>query len=63
MAIQTMTSAMTTESSIARTGRLVRDLAAAGGPVIRLKISSAPTTGTVTAVARATMIRKTISMR
>src|SRR6266566_8716365 len=54
---------MTTDNAIARTGLLVRDLAAAGGPIIRLKISRAPTTGTVTAVARATRRRNAISMR
>ena len=41
----------------------MRDRAAAGGPIIRLKISRAPTTGTVMAVARATTMRKQISIR
>ena len=48
---------------MARSGLLVRDRAAAGGPIMRLKISRAPTTGTVMAVARATTMRKHISMR
>src|SRR5258708_13507235 len=54
---------MTTDSSMATGGRLVMDRAAAGGPIIRLKISKAPTTGTVIAVASATTTRKHISMR
>ena len=54
---------MTTDSTIARTGRLVRHRAAAGGPIIKLKISNAPTTGTVMVVVRATIRRKQISMR
>jgi len=38
---------MITDSTIAMAGRLVNDRAAAGGPIISEKISSAPTTGTV----------------
>ena len=39
-------------------GRAVTERAAAAGPIIRLNISSAPTTGTVIEVARAITIRK-----
>ena len=48
---------------MASSGLLVRDRAAAGGPIMRLKISRAPVTGTVMVVARATTIRKAIWMR
>ena len=48
---------------MATSGRAVNDRAAAGGPIIRLKINSAPTTGTVMAVARAMTIRKADSIR
>ena len=55
---QTVTSAMTTDRVIARPGRAVSDRAAAAGPIIRLNISSAPTTGTVIEVASAITTRK-----
>ena len=42
---------MSTDSPMASNGRSVSDRAAAGGPIIRLKISSAPTTGSVMLVA------------
>ena len=54
---------MTTEAATAGPGRRSSDRAAAGGPIIRLKISSAPTTGSVMLVARATTTRKAISTR
>jgi len=61
IAVQTVTSASTTESTMAKRGRSVNDRAAAGGPIIRLKINNAPTTGTVIAVAMAIVTRKAIS--
>jgi hypothetical protein len=63
MAAQVSTAAMTTDSAIARPGRAVRDRAAAGGPIIRLKISRAPTTGRVMLVAMARMTRNSSSTR
>ena len=63
MALQTVTSAMATESPMAGRGRSVNARAAAGGPIIRLKIRKAPTTGTVMAVATARTTKKHISMR
>src|SRR5260370_26385427 len=63
MPVQTVTSARTPERAIARTGLAVSDLAAAAGPIIRLNISSAPTTGTVMLVARAMTSRNPSSIR
>src|SRR5579863_9318364 len=60
---QTVTSAITTARVMASTGRAVTDLAAADGPIIRLNISSAPTTGTVMLVARAMTSRNPSSIR
>src|ERR1022692_192077 len=54
---------MSTDKAIARIGLSVNDRAAPGGPIIRLKISSAPTTGSVMLVASATTTRKYISIR
>lgn len=54
---------MTIESAIASSGRAVSDRAAAGGPIIRLKISNAPTTGRAMLVARATTTRNAVSVR
>src|SRR5450759_5159135 len=54
---------MSTDSAMACIGWSVTDRAAAGGPIISLKISSAPTTGSVMLVARATITRKYISIR
>src|SRR6266704_1712416 len=62
MPAQTVTSAMTTDRVSARPGRAVSDLAAAAGPIIRLNISSAPTTGTVMLVARAMTSRNASSI-
>src|SRR5256886_17707040 len=63
MPAHTVTSAMATDRAIARTGLAVSDLAAAAGPIIRLNISSAPTTGTVILVARAMTSRNPSSIR
>ena len=63
MPIQTVTSAMATDRVIASIGRAVSDLAAAAGPIIRLNISRAPTTGTVMLVARAITSRNASSIR
>src|SRR5260370_28094763 len=63
MPVQPVTSAMATDRTIASTGRAVSDLAAAAGPIIRLNISSAPTTGTVMRVARAMTSRNPSSIR
>ena len=53
----------TTDRPMASSGRSVNDRAAAGGPIIRLKISRAPTTGSAMLVASATTTRKHISIR
>src|SRR5215470_9307176 len=63
MAAHTVTSAIATDSATARTGRAVTDRAAAAGPIIRLNISSAPTTGTVMLVASAMTSRNASSIR
>ncbi len=63
IAAHTVTSAITTDRHMATYGLLVTDLAAAGGPIIRLKISKAPTTGSVMLVASATTTRNSISIR
>ena len=63
MAAHAVSSARPMERTTAGTGRATKARAAAGGPIMRLKISSAPTTGTVTVVAAATTSRKAISMR
>ena len=63
MAAHTVTSAIATDRTMATGGRIVNERAAAGGPIIRLKMSRAPTTGTVMAVARATTTRNAISIR
>src|SRR5215831_10307383 len=60
---QTVTSAMTTERVMAKAGLAVSDLAAAAGPIIRLNISSAPTTGTVMLVASAITSKNASSIR
>ena len=54
---------MTTARLMASTGRAVSERAAAAGPIIRLNISSAPTTGTVMLVARAMTSRKPSSIQ
>src|SRR5689334_1297873 len=59
----TVTNAIATDRAIARPGRAVSDLAAAAGPIIRLNISSAPTTGTVMLVASAMTSRNASSIR
>ena len=56
------TSAIATDSAIAGRGLSVNERAAAGGPIIRLKISSVPTTGTVIVVASASTARKESSI-
>ena len=63
IAAHTVASAMITDSPMARYGLSVTERAAAGGPIIRLKISSAPTTGSAMLVASAMTSRKQISMR
>src|SRR4029077_16474242 len=63
MPAQTVTSAMPTDKAMARAGRAVSARAAAAGPIIRLNISSAPTTGTVMLVASAMTSRNTSSIR
>src|ERR1700678_4415569 len=63
MPTQTVTRAMTTARGHGKTGRAVTDLAAADGPIIRLNISSAPTTGTVMLVASAITSRNASSIR
>jgi len=62
MAIHTIASAIRTDRAIASGGRSVNDRAAAGAPIMRLKISSVPTTGTVIAVASASTSKKAISI-
>src|ERR1700729_3016975 len=52
---------MATDSATAVRGRVVKARAAAGGPIIRLKMSAVPTTGTVMVVASATSIRNASS--
>ena len=63
MPAHTVTSAMITDRAIARAGLAVSDLAAAAGPIIRLNISSAPTTGTVMLVASAMTSKNASSIR
>jgi hypothetical protein len=63
MPAHTVIKAMATERAIARAGLAVSDLAAAAGPIIKLNISSAPTTGTVMLVARAMTSRNASSIR
>src|SRR5260370_61238 len=63
MPVHTVTSAIPTDRVIASIGRAVSDLAAAAGPIIRLNISRAPTTGTVMLVARAITSRNASSIR
>src|SRR5487761_1469570 len=63
MPAHTQTGASQTERARARAGLAVTDRAAAAGPIIRLNISSAPTTGTVIDVARAITTRNTSSIR
>ena len=53
---------MATDSAIAAIGRLVKDRAADAGPTMRLNTSSAPTTGSAMAVARASTPRNTKSI-
>lgn len=63
MAAQTVVNAIPTDRPIAIGGLLVNERAAAGGPIMRLKMSRAPTTGTVIAVANATTTKNAISIR
>jgi hypothetical protein len=63
MPAHTVTSAMATDRAMARAGRAVSARAAAAGPIIRLNISSAPTTGTVMLVASAMTSRNASSIR
>ncbi len=60
---QMVTRARTTDSPIATSARSLKDLAAAGGPIMSVKINSAPTTGTVMVVAQARITRKMSSSR
>src|ERR1700758_4316796 len=62
MATHTVTSATSTDRPIATRGRLVKDRAAAGGPMSRLKMSKDPTTGTAMVVTSATTTRKARSI-
>src|SRR5580658_3928004 len=62
MADQTVPSAMATDSAMAVNGLFVNERAAAAGLMRRLKMSSAPTTGTAIVVVSATMSRNTTSM-
>src|ERR1700722_17864236 len=57
-----MPTAITVERAIANPGLVVSARAAAGGPIIRLKISVVPTTGTVMVVASATSSRNATSI-
>src|SRR5580704_1373372 len=59
----TVARAMPTERTIAAAGPRTNDRAAAGGPTIRLNISSAPTTGTAVVVTIATTTRNSSSIR
>ena len=63
IAAHTVTRATITDRMIATAGRLVNERAAAGGPIISEKISRAPTTGTVSAVAAASTSRNASSIR
>src|SRR5947209_5292787 len=63
IAAQIVATARAADAASAMPGLLVTDRAAAGGPIIRLKISNAPTTGTVIAVARARISRNAVSIR
>src|ERR1700730_10775221 len=63
MADHTVASAMITESPMAPSGLLVNERAAAAGLISRLKMSSAPTTGTAMVVVSATTRRNATSMR
>jgi hypothetical protein len=63
MLSHTVTSAIVTDSAIATPGREVTLRAAAAGPIIRLNMSSAPTTGTVMDVASPITTRKYSSAR
>src|SRR5579875_1896511 len=58
----TVARAIATDRAIATPGRAVTARAAAAGPIIRLNISSAPTTGTVIEVASAITTRKYTSV-
>ena len=60
---QTMARAIATERAMAGSGLLVKERAVAAGPIIRLNISSTPTTGTVMVEASATTRRKPVSIR
>src|SRR5579875_1053101 len=63
MDAQMVTRARTTDRAMASGGRLVTARAAAGGPTMREKVSRAPTTGTVRAVAAASTSRNSNSIR
>ena len=54
---------MTTDPAMATPGLSVKQRAAAGGPIISVKIKRAPTTGTVIVVAQARTTRKAMSVR
>ena len=58
MAAQTVPRAKATDNAIATSGLSVKERAAPGGPIRRLKMSSDPTTGTAMVVAKAITIRK-----
>ena len=63
MAVHAVRSARPTDSTMAGPGRFTKARAAPGGPIMRLKMRRAPTTGSATVVAAATTSRKEISMR
>src|SRR5580658_5941690 len=62
MAAQTVARARPTDKPIAFRGLGVKERAAAGGPMRRLKMRREPTTGTAIVVARAITIRKVRSI-
>src|SRR5271169_1857070 len=62
METHTVTRASATESARARPGRVDTSRAAAGGPTMSAKVNRAPTTGTVNAVANASVRRNTVSV-
>src|ERR1017187_3892333 len=62
MESHTVMSANAIDSAMAREGRDDNSRAAAGGPVIKEKVSRAPTTGTVNAVDSASTTRNTVSI-
>src|ERR1039458_5937069 len=62
MESHTVTSAKVMERAMARLGLLDNRRAAAGGPIIKEKVSNAPTTGTVKAVDSASTTRNIVSI-